>query len=299
MGGSDKMATISKPTTARIPAARTLRIPKGVAHIPLYIILIAGAILMLLPFAWMISASFKTLAEALQVPPQWLPSTLSLRNYQEVFNQQPLFGRFFLNSVIVAVVTVISVLITSSLAGYAFAKFNFPGKNLLFVFFLSTMMIPFQVRMVPLFVMVSDWHLTDTYAGLILPGLVEAFGIFLMRQFITSIPNDLIDAARIDGASEPRIVVQILLPLLRPALSALAIFTLIGNWEAFLWPLLITNAEEMRTLPIGLALFAGRYIERVDLEMAAATIAILPMVVVFFLLQKRFIEGITLSGLKG
>src|SRR5581483_6562474 len=196
------------------------------------------------------SASFKTLAEALQVPPQWLPSTLSLRNYQEVFNQQPLFGRFFLNSVIVAVVTVISVLITSSLAGYAFAKFNFPGKNLLFVFFLSTMMIPFQVRMVPLFVMVSDWHLTDTYAGLILPGLVEAFGIFLMRQFITSIPNDLIDAARIDGASEPRIVVQILLPLLRPALSALAIFTLIGNWEAFLWPLLITNAEEMRTLPI-------------------------------------------------
>jgi multiple sugar transport system permease protein len=153
--------------------------------------------------------------------------------------------------------------------------------------------------MVPLFIMVSDWKLTDTYTGLILPGLVEAFGIFLMRQFITSIPNDLIDAARMDGASEPRIVIQIILPLLRPALSALAIFTLIGNWEAFLWPLLITNTEPMRTLPIGLALFAGRYVERFDLEMAAATIAILPMVLVFFILQRRFIEGITLSGLKG
>lgn len=293
------MATITKQVVPAVTHARTGQRSQWALHLPLYLILILGAVIMLLPFLWMISASFKSLAEVFRIPPQWLPAHPSLKNYQEVFNQQPLFGRFFLNSVIVAAVTVVSVLITSSLAGYAFAKFEFPGKNLLFVLFLSSMMIPFQVRMVPLYIMVSDWHLTDTYTGLILPGLVEAFGIFLMRQFITSIPNDLLDAARIDGASEPRIVLQILLPLLRPALSALAIFTLIGNWEAFLWPLLITNAEEMRTLPIGLASFAGRYIERVDLEMAAATIAVIPMVLVFFLLQKRFIEGITLSGLKG
>lgn len=293
------MATITKQVVPAVTQTRVARRSQWALHIPLYLILILGAIIMLLPFVWMLSASSKTMAEIFQLPPRWLPATLTLKNYQQVFAEQPLFGRFFLNSVIVAAFTVVSVLITSSLAGYAFAKFDFPGKNILFVLFLSSMMIPFQVRMVPLYIMVSDWHLTDTYAGLILPGLVEAFGIFLMRQFITSIPNDLLDAARMDGASEPRIVLQILLPLLRPALSALAIFTLIGNWEAFLWPLLITNAEEMRTLPIGLASFAGRYIQRVDLEMAAATIAILPMVIVFFLLQKRFIEGITLSGLKG
>lgn len=294
------MATLKR--TKAIPTlapARTFPLARWLAQLPLYVVLIIGAMIMLLPFVWMLSASSKSLSEVLQIPPTFIPKSLTLKNYQEVFTQQPLFGRFFINSVIVAAVTVVSVLVTSALAGYAFAKFQFPGKNLLFVLFLSSMMIPFQVRMVPLYVMVSDWKLTDSYAGLILPGLVEAFGIFLMRQFIASIPNDLIDAARIDGASEPRIVLQILLPLLRPALSALAIFTLIGNWEAFLWPLLVTNTEAMRTLPIGLALFAGRYVERFDLEMAAATIAIAPMVLVFFILQRRFIEGITLTGIKG
>jgi len=216
-----------------------------------------------------------------------------------VFRQQPLFGRYFLNSVVVALCTVVSVLFTSTLAGYAFAKFSFPGKRILFLFVLSTMMIPFQIRMVPLYIMVNSWKLSDTYTGLILPGLVDAFGIFLMRQFIASIPNDLIDAARIDGASEPGIFLRMILPLVQPALSALAIFTLIGNWEAFLWPLLITNKEYMRTLPIGLASFSGRYLSRFDLQMAASTIAILPMIVMFFVLQRRFIQGVTLTGLKG
>ena len=265
----------------------------------LHLLLLGGAVAMLMPFFWMITASFKSLAEVLQIPPTWIPEHISLRNYLEVFRQQPLFGRFFLNSVIVAAITVTSVLITSALAGYALAKFQFRGRNLIFLFILSTMMIPFQIRMVPLYIMVSNWHLTDTYLGLALPGLVEAFGIFLMRQFIVSIPSDLLDAARIDGASEPGIFVRIVLPLTKPALSALAIFTLIANWESFLWPLLIVNAEEMRTLPLGLALFAGRYIERVDLEMAASVITILPMVLVFFFLQRRFVEGITLTGLKG
>lgn len=284
---------------ATLTVTRPRRRAPRLIHLPLYLILILGAVLMLMPFFWMISASFKSLNEVLQIPPSWLPKNPDFRNYAEVFRQQPLFGRFILNSVIVAAVTVVSVLFTGSLAGYVFAKFNFPLKNVLFIFVLSTMMIPFQIRMVPLFIMMNDWKLVDTYAGLILPGLVDAFGIFMMRQFIASIPNDLIDAARIDGASEPGIFFRIILPLIQPALSALAIFTLIGNWESFLWPLLITNSEELRTLPIGLALFAGRYLERFDLEMAAATIAILPMVLAFFILQRRFIEGITLTGLRG
>lgn len=266
--------------------------------IPIYILLGLGAVAMLLPFLWMISASFKPLSEVIKVPPTWLPQHPTLHNYAEVFRQMP-FGRFFLNSVIVAVVTVISVLLTSALAGYAFAKFHFPGKAVLFLFVLSTLMIPFQVRMVPLYVMLFDWKLVDTYTGLILPGLVDAFGIFLMRQFILSIPTELIDAARIDGASEPDIFVRIILPLSQPALSALAIFTLIGNWESFLWPLLVANSEAMYTLPIGLAQFSGRFLERIELQMAASTIAILPMVFAFFVLQRRFVEGITLTGLKG
>lgn len=290
---------IDRGSVATVPHA-SMRYRTGwLTALPLYLLLMLGAILMLLPFFWMLSASFKSLDEVLQIPPTWLPQHLTLDNYAEVLRQQPLFPRFFLNSVIVAAVTVVSVLFTSALAGYAFAKFTFAGKKLLFIFVLSTMMIPFQIRMVPLFIMVTNWHLADTYAGIILPGLVDAFGIFLMRQFIASIPNDLLDAARIDGASEPGIFVRIVLPLIQPALSALAIFTLIGNWESFLWPLLITNTEALRTLPIGLSLFAGRYLERFDLEMAASTIAILPMVIAFFFLQRRFIEGITLSGLKG
>lgn len=287
------MATLTTSTRRRTPPLRSL------TQILLYVILIVGAIIMLLPFFWMVSASLKTLREVLQIPPTWLPNQVTLRNYGEVFRQQPLFGRFFLNSVIAATITVISVLITSALAGYAFAKFEFPGKRLFFVFILSTMMIPFQIRMVPLYVMISSWRLADTYLGLVLPGLVEAFGIFLMRQFIASIPNDLLDAGRMDGATELGIFFRIVLPLTFPALSALAIFTLIGNWESFLWPLLITNSEHMRTLPIGLSLFVGRYESRFDLQMAAATITVLPMVLVFFVLQKRFIEGVTLTGLKG
>jgi multiple sugar transport system permease protein len=289
------MATLSS-TSVR---DRALPHTRSLGYAALYVILVVGAMLMLLPFVWMVSASSKSLGEVLQIPPTWIPKQINLRNYAEVFRQQPLFGRYVLNSVVVAALAVASELLTSTLAGYAFAKFEFPGKRLLFVFVLSTMMIPFQIRMVPLFVMVSGWGLSDTYLGLVLPGLVDAFGIFLMRQFIASIPTDLLDAARIDGASEPGIFVRIVLPLTRPALSALAIFTLIGNWESFIWPLLITNAESMRTLPIGLALFAGRYVQRLDLQMAAATLAILPMVIAFLVLQRQFIEGVTLSGLKG
>jgi multiple sugar transport system permease protein len=264
----------------------------------LYFCLSIGALLMLAPLLWMVFASFMSLKEILSIPPVLIPGEINFGNYKEVFSQIPFF-RFFCNSVIVAVITIISVLLTSALGGYAFAKFDFPGKKILFLLVLGTMMIPFQVRMIPLYVMLHNWGWTDSYKGLIIPGLVEAFGIFLMRQFMQSIPNDLLDAARIDGASEPYIFFRIVLPLTGPALSALTIFTLIGNWESFLWPMIVTNSERLYTLPIGLAMFSGRYISHTEIQMAAATLTVLPLVVAFLILQKKFIQGVALTGLKG
>ena len=252
---------------------------------------------MLAPFVWMLLASSKTLPEILKVPPTWLPGAFRLDNFRTVLEDTD-FLRYFLNSMIVAAISIVSVLITSSMAGYAFAKFDFPGRNILFVLVLATLMIPFQVRVIPLYVLADELHLLDTYAGLVLPGLVDAFGIFLMRQYMHSIPNDLIDAARVDGASEVRIFLKIVLPLAKPALSALAIFTLVASWESFLWPLLVISSPDKYTLPLGLAQFSGRFVTRVELQMAASALTILPLLIVFLVMQRRFIEGMATAGMK-
>lgn len=262
-----------------------------------YLLLIAGAVLMVAPLVWMALASFKTLPEILRVPPTLLPESLHLDNYRTVLGDTA-FVRYFLNSVLVAGITVASVLITSSMAGYAFAKFEFPGRRVLFVLVLATLMIPFQVRVIPLYVLASDLGLLDSYAGLVLPGLVDAFGIFLMRQYLQSIPSELIDAARVDGASELTIFVRIVLPLAKPALAALAIFSLVASWESFLWPLLVISSPDKYTLPLGLAQFSGRFVTRVDLQMAASALTILPMLIVFLIMQRRFIEGMATAGMK-
>jgi multiple sugar transport system permease protein len=274
-----------------------MAIPGRLSATVRYALLAAGAVLMLAPLGWMVLASFKTLPEILTIPPTILPNTFRLENYTTVLEDTG-FGRYFLNSVLVSAITVLSVLVTSSLAGYAFAKFDFPGRSVLFVLVLATLMIPFQVRVIPLYVLAADLDLLDSYAGLLLPGLVDAFGIFLMRQYLQSIPSDLIDAARVDGASEPRIFARIVLPLAKPALSALAIFTLVASWESFLWPLLVVSSPEMFTLPLGLAQFSGRFITRVDLQMAASTLTVLPLLIVFLLMQRRFIEGMATAGMK-
>jgi multiple sugar transport system permease protein len=224
------------------------------------------------------------LHELKEYPPALIPDRLNFSNYIEVFQKFP-FGRFFLNSTIVSVIVTLGVLISSSLAGYAFAKFEFRGKRWLFLLALSTMMIPFQVRMVPMFVMMSNWGLQDTYPGLILPFVVDAFGIFLMRQFIVSIPTDLMDAARIDGASEITVFTKVILPLSTPGLTALTVITLMGTWDSFLWPLIFTNSQSMYTLPVGLALFTGRFLTHTELQMAASTIMILPIVLLYFLFK--------------
>ncbi|MEO6571894.1 MAG: carbohydrate ABC transporter permease [Ilumatobacteraceae bacterium] len=262
-----------------------------------YAVLVAGAIVMLAPLIWMVLASSKTLPEILRVPPTLVPVSIRLDNYRTVLEDTD-FIRYFVNSAIVSAVTVASVLITSSMAGYAFAKFEFPGRNLLFVLVLATLMIPFQVRAIPLYVLANDLGLLDSYAGLVLPGLVDAFGIFLMRQYLQSIPSELIDAARVDGASEVTIFLKIILPLSKPALSALAIFTLVASWESFLWPLLVVSSPEKFTLPLGLAQFSGRFVTRVDLQMAASALTIIPLLVVFLAMQRRFIEGMATAGMK-
>ena len=273
------------------------RLP-ALSRVLVVLVLLLGVAVMVLPLAWMTSAAFKPLSEVMRVPPTWIPEAPTLDNFRAVFAQFP-FPRYMLNSLIVAVVVVASVLVTSAMAGYAFAKFDFPGRTVLFVAILASLTVPFQVRMIPLYQMVIAVGWQDTLQGVMFPWLVDAFGIFLMRQFITVIPNDLLDAARMDGASEWRIFWQIVTPLTGPALAALGIFTFLGNWEEFLWPLIVSASDESRTLPIGLQTFAEQYGTNTNYQMAGALVATLPVLAVFFLLQKQFVEGITLSGLKG
>lgn len=274
-----------------------MRVAAGGRSLATYLLLVVGAVAMLTPLLWMVLASFKTLPEILTFPPTFLPEHVDLDNYRAVFETAD-FVRYFVNSMVVAVISVASVLLTSSMAGYAFAKFSFPGRDVLFVVVLATLMIPFQVRVIPLYVLASDLRLLDTYAGMVLPTMVDAFGIFLMRQYMMTIPSELMESARVDGAGELRIFFLIVLPLARPALSALTIFTLVVSWESFLWPLLVASSPDMYTLPLGLSQFAGRFVDRTDLQMAAATLTVLPLLIAFLFMQKRFIEGMATSGMK-
>ncbi len=234
----------------------------------------------------------------MRIPPTWIPNEPTLENFKQVFKQVP-FAKYYLNSVIVAIIVIATVLLTSSSAGYVFAKFEFPGKSLWFFLILSSLMVPFQVRMIPLYRIGVSLGITDTLLGVSFPWLIDAFGIFLMRQFMLTIPSELIEAARIDGASELGIFWGIILPNAKQALSALAIFTFAANWEEFLWPLIISNSNASRTIPIGLQSFAEQYGSNVHWQMAGAAVAIVPLLIVFAILQKQFVEGIAMTGIKG
>lgn len=263
-----------------------------------YVVVVVGAISFLFPFMWMVSTSLKTDQDVFTWPPRLVPHPVRLENYVDAWNSAP-FARFFFNSAFIALAVTLANLFFSSLAGYAFAKYQFPGKHWIFVALLCTMMIPFQVTMIPVFVILSELHWVDTYWGLIIPFTAGAFGIFLMRQFLTTIPDDLIDAARIDGCSEFRTFLTIVLPLSKPALSALGIFTFMASWNGFIWPFIIVKSTEMKTLPLAIAdLAAGLYVMSWPLMMAGACFVVLPAIVVFLLFQKNFVEGITLTGLK-
>ena len=264
----------------------------------LYAALGVAFVAVVTPFIWMILGSFKGQGELLRVPPTWWPESPSLNNYRDLFNKQS-FLRYFVNSTVVAVVVTLGNLLFCSMLGYALAKLEFRGKRLIFGLVMGTLMVPGMVTFVPLFVLVANLGLVDSYPGLILPFLVTPFGVFLMRQFMTTLPDDLLDAGRVDGAGELRIFRQIILPLCGPALATLGILTFLGSWNSFLWPLVVAQTQEHYTLPVALALFAtGQNVTNYGLLLAGATVTVLPILIVFLIFQRRFIEGIATTGIK-
>jgi ABC-type glycerol-3-phosphate transport system permease component len=267
-------------------------------HLALYVVLGVGAVLTLLPFAYMFSTSLKSLGEVFTTPVQWIPKQLLWENYVTALREHPI-GHYFRNSLFVAVVVTLLNLLTCSLAGYSFAKFRYPARNLLFGTVLATMMIPLASMIIPLFIVVRDLGWVDSYWGLTIPAGTSAFGIFLMRQHMLSIPDDLLDAARLDGSSEPRIFFGIVVPMSKTALSSLAIFIFMWNWDSFFWPLLVATDDRYRTLPLGIALFESSYGTNYPQLMAVAFIAMLPVLIVFLVLQRNFIEALTMSSIKG
>jgi multiple sugar transport system permease protein len=271
-------------------------------RIGLYAALVVAALVMIVPFYWTLSTSFKLPGDVFSG--NLIPNPFTLENYQDVFRRLP-FATYFLNSVIVSASIVGLNVVFGTAAAYAFAKLRFPGRDLLFFIFLLTLMVPFQVNLIPLYRIMVELHKAiptigvDTYFGLIAPGAIQVFGIFLMRQFLRSIPDEILESARMDGASEWRILRSIVFPLAAPGMATLAIFTFIGAWNDFLWPLIVTNSDEMRTLPVGLALLARRNTVVWGQTMAGTVVAVAPMVVIFLVLQRRFIEGLTAGSVKG
>ncbi len=287
-------ATSAATSTSATSATKRSAISSGW----LYLILSIGFIAVIAPFLWMILGSFKGEGELRQVPPTWWPQSPTLDNYRDLFDKQN-FPRYFLNSTLVAVVVTAGNLVFCSMLGYALAKLNFGGKRVVFGLVMGTLMVPGMVTFVPLFVLVANLGMVDSYPGLILPFLVTPFGVFLMRQFIVTLPDDLLDAGRVDGASELRIFRQIILPLCGPALATLGILTFLGSWNSFLWPLVVAQTQTHYTLPVALALFStGQNQVNYGLLLAGATVVVAPVLVVFLIFQRRFIEGIATTGIK-
>ncbi len=263
-----------------------------------HVVLILGASLQILPFLWTVSTSLKPVYKVFTIPPEFWPNPILWQNYIEMFTSIP-YARIYFNSVFVASAHTVGTILTSSLAAYAFARLRFPGRDKIFLAYLATLMVPAQVKMIPTFTLLRFLHILDTYYALILPGIFTAFGTFLLRQFFMTLPKDLEDAALIDGSSRLGIYWRIILPLSRPALAALAIFSFLFSWNDFIWPLIVVSRKELMTIQLGIALFVEEFNVAWHLMMAAIVVATLPMLIVFLLAQKQFIEGITLSGLKG
>ncbi len=270
---------------------------RAAGSITLHVVMYALAFITVAPFLWMVLTSFKELGDILTYPPSWVPRVFVWDNYANAFQAAP-FGRYYFNSMFVAITVTLGQIITCSMAAYAFARFRFRGRDVLFYLFLGTMMIPGQVTMIPSFMVLHWFGWIDTYQALIVPGLASAFGTFLMRQFFLTIPRDLEDAAAIDGCGRFGILWRIILPLARPALATLAVFTFMGVFNDFLWALIVVSSEDMRTVQLGLAIFRDRYQTDWGQLMAASVASTLPILTVFFFAQKYFIKGITLSGIK-
>lgn len=268
-------------------------------RILLHLFLMAGAFIMVLPFLWMVSTSLKTQSDVLkQFPPRLIPSTFMISNYSTALTSLP-FDRFYFNSLFISSAVTIVQLFTSSLAAFAFARLRFRGRNALFFLYLIGLMIPFPVLIVPNFLMIRQLGWYDSYLALIVPPAFSAFSIFLLRQYYRGLPMEYDEAARIDGASSLRIWWNIILPNSKPALAALGIFTFLGTWNDFLWPLVVTNSLEMRTIPVGLNSFQGQFSVRWELLMAASVVALIPVLIIYFFAQNWIIKGLSVSsGLK-
>jgi multiple sugar transport system permease protein len=275
---------------------QSLRNPFG--KLLLHLLLIFGGLVMIVPFAWMISTSPKSGEYVLSMPPQWIPNPATLDSYRRIFDLYPI-GRMLFNSILVAGLTTLGQLITCSMAAYAFARMKFRGHNLIFLLYLATLMVPFQVTITPLFILMRIFDWINTYQGLILPGVFSAFGTFLLRQAFLTIPTEYEEAAYMDGASPLTIFLRIILPLSKPALATLSVFAFMGSWNAFLWPLFIVREETLMTLPVGLATLQGRWLTEWNLVMTGTVITVLPMLLLYLVAQKYLVQGYVMSGLKG
>ncbi|AZO96597.1 carbohydrate ABC transporter permease [Halocella sp. SP3-1] len=270
----------------------------SISKIIKWLILIAGGITMVFPFYWMVITSIKIQSEVMKIPPVFIPTEVTFERYWRVLTELN-FARFFFNSIYIATAVTLAVLFTSSILGYVFTKFKFRGRDIIFMGLLSTMMIPAAVTMIPLYLLLGKVGLVNSHLAIILPGLFSVFGIFLMRQTMQSIPDEFIEAGRIDGASEFTIFFKLILPQAKATLSALAIFTFMVQWNNFLWPLIVLTSEKQYTLPLGLRMFQGQYWTDMGLVMTGATISVIPIIIVFLFMQRTFVKGITMTGLKG
>ena len=293
------MALTAPVREAPPPLVRLQERRRGTRGWWLYLLLFLGLVFVVGPFLWMVLGSLKTQAELLRLPPTWIPEQPTLSNYDRLFGTLD-FPRYFGNSGIFAGLVTIGNLIFCSMVGYALAKLRFAGREKLFLVVLGTLMVPGSVTLVPLYILLSNLGLVNSFAGLVLPLLAGPFGVFLMRQFMLGIPDELLEAARIDGASELRTFWQVVMPLATPALATLGILVFLSTWNAFLWPLVIATDEDMYTLPVALATFAtGQYQADHGLLMAGSVVIVLPVLLVFILLQRYFTEGIATTGIKG
>ena len=290
------MSAIASSAPQRPPAMTTRQVYLR------WIILLAvacGAITIFFPFFWMAVTSLKTAPEIQRVPLQVAPDDwLNFKNYAEVFKREP-FMRFLLNSAIVSSIAAVSSVIVSSLAGFGFAKYRFPGRDFLFLAIVGILMVPFQSVVVPLYEWMNRFGLLDTYAGIVAPDLVSVFGVFLMRQAIETIPNDYIDAARIDGCGELRIFFSLILPSIKPAMATLLIIKFMWSWNEFFWPMVVTSSPQMKVVTLGLTSFTNMYFIEYNLLTAAAVISILPILLIFITLQRWVVQAVVMSGLKG
>ena len=286
------------PATAPI-SARRIDQPRHKRAVPwAYIVLTAGLVLMIGPFLWMVLGSVKPAADFLQSTPTFLPSQATTDNYTRLFEQLD-FPRYFFNSAVIALAVTVGTLIFCPMLGYALAKLRWHGKGLIMALVLATLMVPAGVTLIPNFILMSNLGLVNTYPGLILPFLVSPFGVFLMRQFFLGLPDDLMDAGRVDGSGELGIFARIMLPLTRPALATLGILTFLGSWNNFLWPLVIAQTEDKYTLPVALALYStGQNAQNFGLLMAGAVVVVVPVLVMFLAFQRHVTKGIAITGLK-